>query len=446
MAYLPHTEEDVKEMLEVIGVRDIRDLFSPIPEGCLLKEPLSIPEGLSEQELFSLMEGLSRDNDVDHISFLGGGIYRHYIPKGVEHILLRSEFYTSYTPYQPEVSQGTLQAIFEYQTLICQLTGMEVANASMYDGASALAEAILMAQRINGRKKVVLSSALHPEYREVVRTYLLDRAEIREVLYCTETGRTLPESIEGLVDEDTCALVVQHPNFFGSLEDLKGLGEVIHGKGGLFIVAVAEPLCLAILKPPGEFGADIVVGEGQSFGLPPYLGGNTLGFFASRLSYLRQMPGRIVGETVDVHGERAFVLTLATREQHIRRERSTSNICTNANLSALAATVYLCLLGKEGLRQLASINLKMAHLARERLSSIKGFRSAFTAPVFNEFVLHTEKDVDGLLKALKEKGILGGIPLGRFYRELRGSILVSVTEMNTEEEIEKLAQEMEAYG
>lgn len=446
MAYLPHTEEDVKEMLKAIGVEKIRDLFSPIPEGLLLKEPLSIPEGLSEQELFSLMEGFSKDNDVDFVSFLGGGIYHHYIPKGIDHVLLRSEFYTSYTPYQPEVSQGTLQAIFEYQTLICQLTGMEVANASMYDGASALAEAILMAQRINKRRKVIISSAIHPEYREVVKTYLLDRAEIRETLYCTETGRTLPESIEGMVDEDTSALVVQHPNFFGSLEDLKELGEVIHKKGGLFIVAISEPLSLAILKPPGELGADIVVGEGQSFGLPPYLGGSTLGFFASKESYLRQMPGRIVGETVDSHGERAFVLTLATREQHIRREKSTSNICTNANLNALAATVYLCLMGKEGLRRLAFINLKRAHYARRRLSSIKGFRSAFTAHIFNEFVLHTEKDVSRLLRALREKGILGGIPLGRFYRELRNSMLVTVTEMNTEEEIERLAKEMEAYG
>lgn len=446
MAYPPHTEEEIRDMLEAIGLERIEDLFSHIPQSLRLQKPLHIPQGLSEQEAYHHLEGLSKKNTADFISFLGGGIYRHYIPSGVDHILLRSEFYTSYTPYQPEVSQGTLQAIFEYQTLICQLTGMDVANASMYDGASATAEAALMAKRITGREKVILSSALHPEYRYVVKTYLMRERNIREVLYCTETGRTLPEALEGMVDEDTAALVVQQPNFFGCIEDLEGLKEVAHRKGALLIVVVSEALSLAILKPPGKIGADIVVGEGQSFGLPSYLGGNTLGFFASKKEYIRQIPGRIVGETVDRKGERAFVLTLATREQHIRRGRSTSNICTNANLCALAATVYLCLLGKEGLRRLAFLNLKRAGYAKERLSSIDGFRVAFTAPTFNEFVVYTGRDVEALLLHLKEKGILGGIPLGRFYSELRDALLVSVTEMNTEDEIERLIKEIEGYG
>ncbi len=446
MSYIPHTEEDIKEMLATIGIEDIKGLFSYIPDKLLLKEPLNIPDGFSEQEVFKSLHSLSRRNSTDHISFLGGGQYRHYIPKAIHHLISRSEFYTSYTPYQPEISQGTLQAIFEFQTLICQLTGMDVANASMYDGASATAEAVLMARRVNKKKGVILSSALHPEYRDTIRTYLMgSEGDIKEPLYCTETGRTLPESIEGFVDKDTSCVVIQQPNFFGSIEDLGGISRVVHESGALLIVVVTEPISLGILKPPGDYGADIVAGEGQSLGIPISLGGPSFGFFATRASYLRQMPGRIVGETVDTKGERAFVLTLATREQHIRRERSTSNICTNAGLSALAATIYMTLLGRRGFRELALLNIKKTGYAKRALSEIKGVRLAFNSPTFNEFVVDIGKDGAGFLEYARGKGIFAGISLERFYTELKGSILISVTELNTLKEIDTLKEIIDGY-
>lgn len=446
MSYIPHTEEDIKEMLATIGIEDIKGLFSYIPDELLLKEPINIPDGLSEQEVFKRLQTLSRRNSTDHISFLGGGQYRHYIPGAVHHLISRSEFYTSYTPYQPEISQGTLQAIFEFQTLICQLTGMDVANASMYDGASATAEAVLMAKRVNKRRKVILSSALHPEYRETIRTYLMgSEGDIKEPLYCTETGRTLPESLDRFIDKDTSCVVIQQPNFFGSIEDLGGISRVVHERGALLVVAITEPVSLGILKPPGDYGADIVVGEGQSLGIPISLGGPAFGFFATRASYLRQMPGRIVGETVDTKGERAFVLTLATREQHIRRERSTSNICTNAGLSALAATIYMALLGKKGFRELALLNIKKAGYAKRLLSKIKGVRLVFNSPTFNEFVIDIGKDGAGFIEYAKDKGVFAGISLDRFYTELKGSILLSVTELNTLEEIDTLKEIIDGY-
>lgn len=447
MPYLPHTDEEIREILTSIGFNSIEELFKPIPEGLLLKQSLNLPPGLSEQEVFYKLKALSSKNSTNLISFLGGGAYRHYIPSVVNHILLRSEYYSSYTPYQPEVSQGTLQAIFEYQTLICQLTGMDVANASMYDGASAAAEAVLMAKRINGRPKVILSSALHPEYRQVIRTYLSAKEDsIRDCLYCTETGRTLPEAIESLLDEDTSCVVCQHPNFFGCIEDLKGIEEVVHKRGAIFIVSITEPLSLGLLKPPGDVGADIVVGEGQSFGIPLSFGGPSLGFFATKEAYLRQMPGRIVGETVDNKGERAYCLTLATREQHIRRERSTSNICTNSGLCAIAATVTLSLLGKEGLKKLATLNLKNSEYAKKTLTEIPWIKPQFTSPTFNEFVIDTGKDTGGILRELKNGGILGGISLNCFYTELKDSLLISVTELNTRDEIDRLRELLERYG
>ncbi|MBI5286817.1 MAG: aminomethyl-transferring glycine dehydrogenase subunit GcvPA [Deltaproteobacteria bacterium] len=441
MPYIPHTEEDVEEMLEVIGVKSLDDLFQAIPEGVRLKRPLLLPPGLSEQGLIQELSSLSKRNATveEFTSFLGAGAYNHYIPSIVNHILLRSEFYTAYTPYQPEISQGTLQAIFEYQTLICQLTGMEVANASMYDGASATAEAVLMAGRINNRPKVLLSSALHPEYRKVVETYLsAQEASVQEVMFCTEAGIILPEAVERLIDEKTSCLVVQHPNFFGSLEDIKTLAELAHQNRALFIVAIAEPISLGLLKPPGEFGADIVVGEGQPFGNSLSFGGPYLGVFATQERYVRQMPGRLVGETVDKNRNRGYVLTLATREQHIRREKATSNICTNEGLCALAATVYLTALGKRGLMELARLNLAKAHYLKERLRGVKGVRPAFNVPTFNEFTIEIEKEPEDILKALLNKGILGGIPLRRFYPELKRHILLCVTEMNTKEEMDDL--------
>lgn len=443
MPYVPHTEKDIKEMLQAIGAKSLDDLFQVIPEELRLKNPLNLPPALSEQELVAEMKRLGSKNATveDHISFIGAGAYNHYIPSVVNHILLRSEFYTSYTPYQAEISQGTLQAIFEYQTLICQLTGMDVANASMYEGASATAEAILMARRINNRKKVVISSALHPEYREVVRTYLKTQpVKIEEVMHCTEAGTTLPEALEKHIDEDTSCVVVQQPNFFGSIEDLKALGELAHKKGALFIVVINEPISLGLLKPPGELGADIVVGEGQALGNSLSYGGPYLGFFATREKYLRQMPGRLVGETTDKDGNRGYILTLSTREQHIRREKATSNICTNEGLCALAATVYMCMLGKKGMMELARLNLSKAEYLKKGVRGIKGVRVTFNAPTFNEFVIEVDRNPEELLKALSDKGIWGGVALKRFYPYLDRHILLCVTEMNAKDETDKLVE------
>lgn len=440
MPYVPHTDAEIKAMLQAIGINFVEELFSVIPEELRLKKPLNLPPGLSEQELVAEMKKLSSRNSTvdDHISFIGAGAYNHYIPSVVNHILLRSEFYTSYTPYQPEISQGTLQAIFEYQTLICQLTGMDVANASMYEGASATAEAILMARRINNRKKVVVSSALHPEYRDVVKTYLKSQPVIiEEIMHCNETGKTLPEAVEKQIDEETSCLVVQQPNFFGCLEDLKSLGELARKKGALLVVVVSEPISLGLLKPPGEFGADIVAGEGQSLGNFLSFGGPYLGFFATREKYLRQMPGRLVGETTDKDGNRGFILTLSTREQHIRREKATSNICTNEGLCALAATVYMCMLGKKGLIQLARLNLSKAEYLKRELAKVKGVRVAFSSTTFNEFVIEVDKNPDELLKTLSKKGVWGGISLKRFHPHLDKHILLCATEMNTKEGMDR---------
>lgn len=441
MPYIPHTEKEIKEMLQSIGVESVDDLFRVVPKDLIINGPLNLPPGLSEQELVAEMKKVASKNATtdNRISFLGAGAYNHYIPSVVSHTVLRSEFYTSYTPYQPEISQGTLQAIFEYQTLLCRLTGMDVANASMYEGASATAEAILMARRINSRKKVVISSSLHPEYMEVVKTYLgTQPVLIKEVMHCMDTGTTLPDAVEKHVDEQTSCIVVQQPNFFGSLEDLKALGEIALKKGALFIVTTTEPISLGLLKPPGEFGADIVVGEGQGLGNALSFGGPYLGFFATCEKYLRQMPGRLVGETVDKDGKRGCVLTLSTREQHIRREKATSNICTNEGLCALAATVYLCAFGKKGLMELAKLNFSKAEYLKKALQGARGVKLAFNAPTFNEFVIEVNKDPDELLNALSDKGIWGGISLKRFYRHLERHILLCATEMNTKEDMDKL--------
>lgn len=445
MPYIPHTEQDIKEMLLAIRARCVDDLFRTIPEELRLKKPLNLPTGLSEQELVAEMKKLGAKNSTvdDHISFMGAGAYNHYIPSIVNHTLLRSEFYTSYTPYQPEISQGTLQAIFEYQTLICQLTGMDVANASMYEGSSATAEAVLMAGRINNRKKVVISSALHPEYREVVSTYLkTQQVRVGEIMHCTEAGMTLPEAVEKHIDEETSCLVIQHPNFFGSLEDLKALGELAHKNGAVFIVVITEPVSLGLLKSPGELGADILVGEGQSLGNSLSFGGPYLGFFATREKYMRQMPGRLVGKTTDKGGNRGFILTLSTREQHIRREKATSNICTNEGLCALAATVYMCILGKKGMMELARLNLSKAEYLKKALHGIKGVKVAFNAPTFNEFVIEVGREPEELLKALSDKGIWGGVALKGFYPHLDRHILLCATEMNSKVDIDKLAEAM----
>jgi len=440
VSYIANNEKDIAEMLKEIGIESVEELFSSIPPELKLKKSLNLPSQLSEMDLLEHTNILSKKNLNlnNYISFLGGGIYNHYIPSVVNHLIGRSEFYTSYTPYQPEMSQGTLQVIFEYQTLICMLTGMEVSNASMYDGASATAEAVLMAMRVKGKRKAIVSRALHPEYRKVIKTYL-DFGQ-REMVECPvdERGVTDIDALKSSVDDSVACVVIQFPNFFGILEDLEELERIIHSKGALFICVFTEPLTFGFIKPPGEYNADIVCGEGQSLGIPPGFGGPGLGILTCKKEFIRNMPGRIVGETVDVKGRRAYVLTLSAREQHIRREKSTSNICTNHGLCALAATVYMSYLGKSGLKKLSLINLSLADYVKKELFRVKGVQLKFNMPTFNEFVIQIEKSIQGIIEAMYREMIFPGIPLGRFYPELSNCILVTVTEKNSMVEIEKL--------
>ena len=446
MRFIPHTEQDIREMLEKIGLRNIDELFASIPDTLRLRDKvLDLPTALSETELVSTFKHTQKRNpDPDEMStFLGAGAYRHYSPALIGNLVLRGEFSTSYTPYQPEVSQGTLQAIFEFQTMIAMLTGMDIANASMYDGASALAEAVLMAHRINGKNKVLIARAAHPEYRQTVMTYLRGADhQLIDVPY-NSRGKTDLEFIRSNLSDKTSAVVLQTPNFFGIVEEYEALGKELAERDALLIVAVTEPLSLGILKPPGERGADIVVGEAQSFGLPVSFGGPYVGFFATREQYIRQVPGRVTGETTDRNGRRAFVLTLSTREQHIRRERATSNICTNQGLCALAATIYLAVMGKQGLRELAVLNLRKADYLKNKLSKVGGFETRFNADTFNEFVLKCPKPAKEVRDALLEHKILAGLPLGEHYPEFADSLLLCATEMNTVEAIDRLAEKLE---
>jgi glycine dehydrogenase subunit 1 len=439
--YIPHTEEDIRKMLDALGLKKLEDLFQAVPKEYRLSKPLNLPEPLSEPDLLRHFQGLQ----VPMMSgFLGAGAYHHFIPAVVSHLVSRSEFSTAYTPYQPEISQGTLQAIFEYQTLMCQLTGMEVSNASMYDGASSLAEAVLMAHRITKRRKVLLSQAVHPEYRRVIQTYIdPDQQEIILVPYQKKEGRTDEKVLLELLKEDVSAVVIQSPNFFGVIEDLQRIGEKIHDYGGLMIVGFSEAVAYGILQPPGATGADIVAGEGQSLGIPVSYGGPYLGIFATLETFVRNMPGRLVGETIDLEGKRGFVLTLATREQHIRRERATSNICTNEGLCALMTTVFLSCLGKEGLKELAMMNLSKTEYAKKVVSQIRGCKLNFTGSTFNEFVLRIEKEPEEVLEELRKERILGGLPLEKFYPELDHHLLVTVTEMNRKEEIDRWGEALE---
>ncbi|MBI5343762.1 MAG: aminomethyl-transferring glycine dehydrogenase subunit GcvPA [Deltaproteobacteria bacterium] len=447
MPYIPHSEEDISKILASAGAASVDEMLDGVPADLRLKDPLDLPPGLSEQELTRVMKGLCRKNstvDSGCSSFLGAGAYNHYIPSVVAHMAGRAEFYTAYTPYQPEISQGTLQAIFEYQTLVCQLTGMDVSNASLYDGASAAAEAVLMARRITGKERVLLSAALHPEYGETVKTYLRGAGDrVGTVLYCAEKGTTLPEAVEAAMTDDTACLVVQHPNFFGCLEEARALADIVHGKKALLITVSSEAVSFGLLKPPGELGADIAAGDNQSFGNQLNFGGPYLGFMATKTEFIRQMPGRLVGQTVDRKGKRAFCLTFATREQHIRRERATSNICTNNGLSALQAAIHMTSLGRMGLKTLAHLNLSKAAYLRERLLGVKGVTPGFTSPVFNEFTIRLDNiDADEALKRLLKKGIIGGLGLGRFYPELKRHLLIAATEMNTRPEMDRFAEEL----
>ena len=427
-------------MLSSIGLKSAEELFDSIPDDLLLRRQLNTPAPLSETELLSRFDELgARNAGAARIKFLGGGAYSHYIPTVVDHILSRSEFFTAYTPYQPEISQGTLQAIFEFQTLVCQLTGMEVANASMYDGSTALAEAVLMAERVTRRSKVIASDSVHPQYLEVVKTYVQHAGiELQLVDFDQATGQSAKALIEA-VDDKTAALVVQSPNFFGCIEDVQALAEAAHSKGALLVVAITEAISLGLLKSPGACGADIVIAEGQSFGVPLSFGGPYVGLFATQEKYARQIPGRLVGEAYDKQGRRGFVLTLATREQHIRREKATSNICTNEGLIALAATVYLETLGKRGVQEVAYQSAQKAAFAAKEIGRLKGFSLPFSAPRFNEFVVRGPRSASELLRHLATKSrIDGGIALSRFFSDRPNDFLVCVTEINTRQEIDSL--------
>ena len=438
MRYIPHTEEDVQRMLDAVGASSVDELFEAIPEKYRQSGPLRLPRAASEQEILGELRELAAANACSetHDWFLGAGVYAHFVPSAVDALVSRAEFTTAYTPYQPEISQGTLQAIFEWQTMICGLTGLDVSNASMYDGASASAEAALMAMRSTRRSRVVLSAGVHPHYREVLRSYLGGlQAEIAEVGR-GDDGRSEP--MAGLVDDATACVIVQQPNFLGALEDLSAAAQAAHAHGALLVVVVNEALSLALLKAPGELGADIVCGEAQSFGVPMSLGGPHLGFMAARQKLVRQLPGRLVGETVDTEGRRGFVLTLATREQHIRRERATSNICTNQGLCLLMATIYLSLLGRRGLRSLAEANLAKAEYAKAQVLAREELALAFPAPTFNEFVVRVPGDAASALARGRERGIVAGLDLSRFDDDLAGCVLVCTTELASREAIDRL--------
>jgi glycine dehydrogenase subunit 1 len=440
MSYISLSDKDRKEMMAKIGISSLDELFNTIPKDIMLKRELNIPSPMTELELIQLFEKITQKNNYqNYLSFLGAGAYSHVIPYIVDYLSSRGEFISPYTPYQPEVSQGTLQVIFEFQTLICQLTGMDIANASLYDGASAAAEAVLMAHRLKGKSKVIIAKTLHPHYRRVIQTYVKNLGvEIEEIKY-SETGEFDLKDLRKKLDDKTAAVVFQSPNFMGIIENLKKISDLAHSVQALSIVVVTEPVSLGILEAPGKLGADIVAGEAQSFGLPLSFGGPYLGFMACCQEYIRQFPGRIAGQTKDVDGKRGFVLTLSTREQHIRRERATSNICTNQAWCALRATIFLETLGREGLKELAWQNIQKANYALEKLSQIKGIKRKFKGNFFNEFVLEFSGSFEKIRGFLRKKGIVGGLNLGEYYPELKKCALVCVTEMHKREEIDKLA-------
>ncbi|MET3289829.1 UNVERIFIED_CONTAM: glycine dehydrogenase subunit 1 [Brevibacillus sp. OAP136] len=443
--YLPQTDQDKREMMETLGIESYEELFSDIPAEVRLNRGLNVSEALSETELVAYFQGLAKKNAnfSTHASFLGAGVYQHYAPTVVNHMLLRGEFFTAYTPYQPEISQGELQAIFEFQTMVCELTGMEVANSSMYDGATSLAEAAMMAAGHTNKPRVVVSGAVHPESREVLASYAKGQSvELQETGYTTE-GLTDLVQLEAAIPEGTGAVIVQYPNFFGNVEDLKAIEQIVHSKGALLIVS-SNPVALGVLEAPGKLGADIVVGDMQPFGIPSSYGGPHCGYFATTSKLMRKMPGRIVGQTKDEEGKRGFVLTLQAREQHIRREKATSNICSNQALLALAASITLSAIGKVGVQEMAMMNLQKSHYAKQTLVNAKGVEAVFNAPFFNEFVIKLTKPVADVNKALLDAGIIGGYDLGKAYPELAGHMLVAVTELRTKQEIDAFAQELEA--
>jgi len=437
MRYLPKSPAERQEMLSAIGAKSINELFECIPERYRLREALKLPGPLSEAEVISYFQARAKENSFGYASFLGAGVYNHLRSVITDTILLRGEFLTSYTPYQAEITQGTLQAIFEFQTLMCQLTGQEVANASMYDGSTATTEAVLMAERLTGRSRMLVAKSLHPEYREVLNTYAKNSGLIVEQLPYATNGTLDSKALHSVLKNDVAAVVVQSPNFFGVIEDVAADADAVHAAGALLIVAITEGVSLGAIKPPAE--ADIVAMEGQSFGLAPSYGGPFVGVIASRDKFVRQMPGRLAGQTTDTEGKRGFVLTLATREQHIRREKATSNICTNQALCALAATVHLTLLGKEGLREMAHQNLSKARFTLNELLKIPGVKRKFDAPFFNEFAIELPRSVRMVNAELLKEKIVGPLSLGSLYPELTKTALVCLTETTSRAEIERFA-------
>lgn len=435
------TEQDKAAMLEVIGVDSVDELFNDIPEKVRFQGEYNIKPAKSETGLMKELAVLAGKNAdfKSHASFLGAGVYDHYMPVIVDHVLSRSEFYTAYTPYQPEISQGELQAIFEFQSMICELTGMDVANSSMYDGGTALAEAAMLSAAQTRRKKILISQTVHPESREVVKTYAkgqyIDVVEIP-----AKDGLTDLDALKELAGADIAAVIVQYPNFFGRIEQLKEIEEIAHEHKSMFVVS-SNPLSLGVLTPPGKFGADIVVGDAQPFGIPAAFGGPHCGYFAVTEKLMRKVPGRLVGQTHDDQGRRGFVLTLQAREQHIRRDKATSNICSNQALNALAASVAMTALGKKGVREMAAANIQKAHYAKKALKE-NGIEIVMDGPSFNEFVIKLNKPVKEINQALIQRGIIGGYDLGRDYEGMAGHMLVAVTEQRTKEEIDTFAKEL----
>jgi glycine dehydrogenase subunit 1 len=438
MDYCPHTSEDIDQMQAAIGIGGIAELFADIPEKFRLKKLPDIPSALSEQETIALMHAVGRQNQLPRVTLTGAGAYAHYIPAVVGHIVGRAEFYTAYTPYQAEISQGILQAIYEYQTMIAHLTGTDIANASMYDGASAMAEAAVLCCKISNRSGIVVARTVHPEYRRVLQTYAwANGCTVEEIPYAA-SGQLNVMALRDLLNESTAAVIVQSPNFFGCVEDVAPIADAAHQKGAMLIAGFTDGTSMGILKPAGACGADFVVGEGQSFGNPLSYGGPYLGIFAAQEKYLRRIPGRLAGATVDKNGKRGYVLTLQTREQHIRREKATSNICSNEALCALAAGVYLAAMGKN-LRKLAALNICKAQYLKSSLLQLRGWRAPFSAPGYNEFVMICP-DAPTVNEKLKKEGIIGGYEMAYNYPELEGALVFCATEMISKEDMDHIAE------
>lgn len=445
MRYLPHTQVEIQAMLKAVGAETIGDLFDAIPEKFRLKEALDLPAALDERALIAHLRGLADKNRAStDLCFLGGGIYDHYSPVIVDQLLMRSEFYTAYTPYQPEIAQGTLQTIFEFQSMVATLLGMEIANASMWDGSTATMEAVTMAERVRQKGRVLVARSLNPHYRRVLDTSVASLGiELIDMPYTT-TGQIDHEALHTLLSMPTSAVLIQHPNYFGVLEDLPAIAGPTHAAGALLVSSFTEALAFALVAPPGEGGADITAGEGQSLGLPMNLGGPVVGLFATAKEWMRQMPGRLAGMSVDSNGNPAYVLTMSTREQHIRRERATSNICTNQGLCALASTIYLATMGPHGLQRVAGINVENATVLRRRLAAIDGVTLPFDGPTFNEFVIQLARPIDEVLAALKQHGIVGGIEISRYFDDLADALLVTTTECHSATDLDRFVNALSA--